>query len=90
MAKLTLVVSIAPQVVAVSLVEATPEMAEKNESDEDDGEEKMPKMVTAPMRGRKGDSDDEVSERWKLGLYPNMRAHIRSYVHKYIRAQVHT
>ena len=62
-------------------------MAEKTESDEGDGEEGMPEMETAPMRGRK---DDEVSERWKLGLYPNMRAHIRSYVHKYIRAQVHT
>ena len=83
-------VSIAPQVVAFSLVEATPEMAKKNESDKDDGEEGKPEMETAPMRGRKGDSDEEVSERWKLGLYPNMRAHIRSYVHKYIRAQVHT
>ena len=85
-------VSIAPQVVAVSLVEATPEMAKKNESDEDDDEEELPEMETAPMRGRKGDSADEVSERWKLGLYPNrdMRAHIRSYVHKYLRAQVHT
>jgi hypothetical protein len=84
------VVSIVPQVVAVSLVEATPEMAEKNESDEDDGEGEKPEMNTAAMRGRKGDSADEVSERWKLGLYPNMRAHIRSYVHEYIRAQVHT
>ncbi len=76
--------------VAASLVEATPEMAKKNEADEDDGEEGMPEMETAPMRGRKADSDDEVSGRWKLGLYPNMRAHIRSYVHEYIRAQVHT
>ena len=61
--KLTLVVSIAPQVVAFSLVEATPEMAKKYESDKDDGEEGKPEMETAPMRGRKGDSDDEVSER---------------------------